>query len=232
MINDTSKEYFKLDNPAWYSLKETHQSLSISSDEIKFYLPEICPFGGMTSPEANLSLFIHNHIPLSNSFFVIGNKPQKTSGLSFEKELVCLQMVCSETIKMETTEDILELNEKHKGQLVQLVNMVQPGYFKEGTVKMGDYFGIFKNDTLVAVTGERMKMNGFTEISAVVTHPAFTGKGFAKQLIAHTVNKNFEQTIVPYLHVAETNSGAIQLYEKLGFVARRKISFWMMRRIS
>ena len=97
---------------------------------------------------------------------------------------------------------------------------------------MGDYFGIFKNDTLVAVTGERMKMNGFTEISAVVTHPAFTGKGFAKQLIAHTVNKNFEQTIVPYLHVAETNSGAIQLYEKLGLVTRRKISFWMMRRIS
>lgn len=78
----------------------------------------------------------------------------------------------------------------------------------------------------MAVTGERMKMNDFTEISAVVTHPRYTGKGFAKQLIAHTANNVFDENKTPYLHVAETNFGAIRLYEKLGFKTRRKISFW------
>jgi predicted GNAT family acetyltransferase len=71
-----------------------------------------------------------------------------------------------------------------------------------------------------------MKMNDFTEVSAVVTHPFYTGKGFAKQLVAHTANAIFDENKIPYLHVAETNFGAIGLYEKLGFRTRRKISFW------
>jgi predicted GNAT family acetyltransferase len=106
------------------------------------------------------------------------------------------------------------------------VNLVQPGYFKSKTVLLGDYFGIFKNEMLVAVTGERMKMNHFTEASAIVTHPDHTGKGYAKQLIAYAVNKIADENKIAYLHVAETNTGAIALYLKLGFVTRRKISFW------
>ena len=91
-------------------------------------------------------------------------------------------------------------------------------------------FGLFINGQLVAVTGERMKMNAFTEVSAVVTHPDHAGKGYAKQLVAYTVNKIFEEGKAPYLHVAQTNTGAIALYEKLGFTIRRKISFWNLAR--
>ena len=91
---------------------------------------------------------------------------------------------------------------------------------------MGNYFGVIKEGKLVSVTGERMKMNDFTEVSAVVTHPFYTGKGFAKQLVAHTANKIFDENKTPYLHVAETNFDAIRLYEKLGFKTRRRMSFW------
>ena len=91
--------------------------------------------------------------------------------------------------------------------------------FRDGVV-------LFKNDVLVAVTGERMQMNDFVEVSAVVTHPNHTGKGYAKQLVVYTVNEIFKQNKTPYLHVIEDNKGAIQLYEKLGFSTRRKISFW------
>ena len=71
-----------------------------------------------------------------------------------------------------------------------------------------------------------MKMNGFTEVSAVVTHPSYSGKGFARQLVTHTVNNIFDENKLPFLHVAETNFGAIELYEKLGFKTRRRMSFW------
>lgn len=104
--------------------------------------------------------------------------------------------------------------------------MVQPGYFKKRTYLLGDYYGIFKNSELVAVTGERMEMNKYVEVSAVVTHPNYTGKGYAKQLVAHTVNNIFDKKKVPYLHVAETNTRAIKIYNNLGFQTRRKISFW------
>jgi GNAT superfamily N-acetyltransferase len=217
----------KLDNPAWNSLNETHTQFAIGNKQIKFYRPEICLFGGINTSQPDLISFARTY-GLS-SFFVIGEEPPTSPGLIIEKELVCIQMVCLASIQTRYTENIIELSEQHKEELSALVNLVQPGYFTEGTSLMGDYFGIFKHDQLVAVTGERMKMFDFTEISAVVTHPDFTGKGLAKQLVAFTANKNFDQGIVPYLHVAETNTNAIQLYQRLGFVTRRKISFWKMR---
>jgi len=219
----------KLDNPAWHSLNETHSSFAIGDDEIKFYQPGICSFGGVSSKQPDLISFLNNHEELS-SFFILGEKPPALSNLIIEKELVCLQMICPHQIKIDLMESPIYLNKTFEKELYELANLVQPGYFEKDTSMMGDYFGIFKNDKLVAVTGERMKMFGFTEISAVVTHPDHTGKGFAKQLVAYTANKIFEQNIVPYLHVAETNTNAIILYEKLGFITRRKISFWKMKR--
>jgi predicted GNAT family acetyltransferase len=71
-----------------------------------------------------------------------------------------------------------------------------------------------------------MKMNDFTEVSAIITHPDHTGKGYAKQLITYVVNAIFDENKIPYLHVVESNIGAIKLYEKLGFVTRRKMSLW------
>lgn len=67
---------------------------------------------------------------------------------------------------------------------------------------------------------------GITNIENSDKYINHTGKGYAKQLTAHTVNAIFDQNKTPFLHVAETNSNAIALYEKLGFTTRRKISFW------
>ena len=219
----------KLDNPAWHSLNETHHLFAIGNDEVKFYQPSICRFGGINSKQPALASFLEKHAELT-SFFVIGNKPQPSSQFIIENELVCIQMICQSPITAEYTQQVIQLNNIFEKELFDLVNSVQPGYFEKGTSLMGNYFGIFNNNKLVAVTGERMKMFGFTEISAVITHPDFMGKGFAKQLVTYTTNRNFENNIVPYLHVAATNTTAINLYEKLGFVKRRKISFWKMKK--
>lgn len=135
-------------------------------------------------------------------------------------------MVMEKRIETNIEDKIIKLDITLATALSTLVNEVQPGYFKKKTNLMGDYFGIVSDEKLVAVTGERMKMNAFTEVSAVITHPSYTGRGFAKQLVAHTANQVFDENKIPYLHVAETNLGAIRLYEKLGFKTRRKISFW------
>jgi predicted GNAT family acetyltransferase len=133
-------------------------------------------------------------------------------------------------INIESHEQVIQLESKdQKYDLLNLVNLVQPGYFKNRTVDLGKYFGIYKDNKLLAVTGERMKMNEFTEISAVVTHPEHTGNGYAKQLIKYATDQVFNENKIPYLHVAESNIGAIKLYEKLGFTTRRKISFWNLK---
>jgi len=220
----------KLDNPVWHSLSETHKVLSIDYGSAMFYDPSYCPFGAFTKEEGLIDA-VDKYSTFAGDFFIVGKKPEFPQKLSLKKELVCLQMVCEERIDICISESIIPLNSKTGADaFFNLVNKVQPGYIRNNTIHLGDYFGIYKDEVLVAATGERMKMEGLTEVSAVVTHPDHTGKGFAKQLVAYTVNKIFRENKIPFLHVAESNVPAITLYEKMGFGTRRKISFWNLVR--
>jgi len=222
-------EYNKLDNPVWNSLNETHQKFAINYDGLKFYDPAYCPFGGFTKRE-NTAEGIDDYSTRTNPFFVVGEEPLFSNKLALNKNLVCKQMVLEKRIPITLTASIVELkSNQQRKELFDLVCLVQPGYFKQNTPELGKYYGIYKENKLIAVTGERMKMNHFTEISAVVTHPAHTRKGYAKQLLKQTTDQIFSEHKIPYLHVTESNVGAIKLYKKLGFYTRRKISFWQLK---
>lgn len=215
----------KLDNPVWYSLTETQMPFAVEYNNIKFYKPNYCSFGGFTDLDKTLA-GCDQYSTLTTNFYIVGPKPEFSESLKINKELVCNQMITSTPINIEIKETIIELQTNNETDLFNLVNLVQPGYFKKETSQLGSYYGIYKDNQLVAVAGERMKMNTYTEVSAIVTHPEHTGKGYAKQLIAHVTNKILNENKIPYLHVVENNIGAIKLYEKLGFLTRRKISFW------
>ncbi|WP_374175362.1 GNAT family N-acetyltransferase [Flavobacterium tructae] len=221
----TNKEDHNLDNPVWHALSEKHSTFALDYDGTKFYNPDYCPFGGFILPESTLTA-TKQYALLTDSFFIVGEKPEIDDSLTIVKELICLQMVIQDKIQLAIGTEILKLTESHNAELLQLVNLVQPGYFKTKTPLLGNYYGIFKEAQLIAVAGERMKINDFTEVSAIITHPDHTGKGYAKQLISHVVNNILDESKTPFLHVVENNIGAISLYEKLGFVTRRKISFW------
>jgi ribosomal protein S18 acetylase RimI-like enzyme len=215
----------KLDNPVWYSVSETHKNFGIDFGTIKFYHPDYCPFGGFMALE-NIEDSISEYAKLTDSFFIIGEKPNVPDNLKLNNELICLQMIIRDKIEVTIEDQIVKLGEEHLGDLLGLVKIVYPDYFKKKTVSLGNYYGIYKNNLLVAITGERMQMDEFTEVSAVITHPEHTGKGYAKQLVTHVVNAILEENKIPFLHVAESNIGAIKLYEKLGFQTRTKISVW------
>jgi hypothetical protein len=84
--------------------------------------------------------------------------------------MVLLQMIISEPIDIPIIDTIIELEERNREDLLELVKLVYPEYFKSKTATLGNY-GIYKDDQLVAVTGERMQMSDFIEVSAVITHP-------------------------------------------------------------
>ncbi|WP_343531361.1 GNAT family N-acetyltransferase [Pedobacter sp.] len=215
-----------LDNPIWNSLTTTHQPYCLNLEGFRFYHPEYCPFGALGHEDFNTDVLLA-YANLAHDFFIVGDRPTThPKDLQLKNELVCNQMVLNNSISFDHKEEIVLLNGTYQQDLIALVNLVQPGYFKHKTPDLGNYYGIFKNDELVAVTGERMKMPQATEISAVVTHPEHSGKGYAKQLVAFVANQIVQEGKLPFLHVAEKNTGAIALYEKLGFVTRRKISFW------
>ena len=226
MVSIKSEED-KLDSPVWHSLNETHQPFKMELSEMLFYSPAHCIFGGALNIKNTVN-GMANYARISKRFFVVGEQPNYSQELDLEKTLVCDQLLLRKPIDVDIKESIVPLTQpQQKSDLYQLVQEVQPGYFKPKTADIGRYFGIYKKGVLVAATGERMKMNAFTEISAIVTHPNHQGKGYATQLIKHTSDLIFAENKLPYLHVAETNTPAIRLYKNLGFTNRKKICFWL-----
>ena len=221
------KEEYKLDNPVWYSLAESHKNLAFNYNTTRFYNPEYCAFGAFNELSNNEDDLLA-YAKLVPSFFIFGAKPNLPKPLQFKDELLCLQMIVSDKIKLTYIDEIIKLDESHRPALLALVKIVYPEYFKSKTADLGNYYGIFKNNQLVAITGERMQMDDFIEVSAVITHPEHTGKGYAKQLVAYTANAILEQNKIPFLHVAAANIGAVKLYEKLGFITRIKMSIWQI----
>jgi len=222
--------YQKLDNPAWYALNETHACFAIGNHEVKRYRPEIVVFSAYRSNAKNVFEKFNVLASVDESFFLIGELPELASNYVIENTLPCVQMTCKSEIKTTITATITELGEADDEQLESLINLVQPGYYKRDTRLMGDYYGIYENGQLVSVTGERMRMPALTEISAVVTHPDFTGRKYAQQLLAFVSNKNLHAGNIAFLHVAETNERAIRIYEHLGFIKRRMINFTKIKR--
>src|SRR5262249_46305134 len=74
-------------------------------------------------------------------------------------------------------------------EMLALTRLTIPGPFNERTHEMGDYFGIRQGGILAAMAGERLRIPGYTEISAVCTHPDYLGRGYASALIRILVER-------------------------------------------
>ncbi|MDX3855126.1 GNAT family N-acetyltransferase [Streptomyces sp. AK02-01A] len=122
-------------------------------------------------------------------------------------------------------EEAVRLGPADVPEILDLVERTRPGPFMARTIEMGTYLGIRREGRLVAMAGERMRPPGWTEISAVCTDQEFRGQGLAARLIlavAHGIRTRGE---TPFLHAAADNTGAIRLYEALGFRLRRPTAF-------
>lgn len=227
-MDSTQKELYKLDDPVFYSLQEVHHHIAEFHHGIAFYNPDYAVFGG-TQTDEDLSKSIEKYLHQKGFLYWVGKAPKWGDSAGQLEPLVCEQMILTTPIDIPMKNQILAMKSTAQKEAVgELVNLVQPGYFREKTIEMGTYYGIYEGDQLVATAGERMKMNRFIEVSAIVTRPEHRRKTYAKQLIKQLTDVIFEENKVPYLHVLEINTKAIQLYQKMGFRSRNKICFWKL----
>jgi predicted GNAT family acetyltransferase len=120
----------------------------------------------------------------------------------------------------EANADIVELGLADSVEMMELTKLTRPGPFGKRTHELGTYLGIRCDRKLVAMAGERLKIPGYTEISAVCTHPEYTGHGYARMLTTEVMRRILDRGETPFLHVREGNEHAIKLYQKLGFTRR------------
>ena len=109
-------------------------------------------------------------------------------------------------------------------EMLRLAEHARPGPFFARTHELGTYLGIRAGTaSLIAMAGERLRLEGHTEISAVSTDEAHRKRGLAARLIAELVGRIAARGERAFLHVAADNVGAIRLYETLGFTTRRNV---------
>jgi ribosomal protein S18 acetylase RimI-like enzyme len=121
--------------------------------------------------------------------------------------------------------EVVELGAGDVPDMLALVEESRPGPFWQRTHEMGTYLGVREGGALVAMTGERLRPPGWTEISAVTTAPRARGRGLAGLLVTEAARRIRARGEEPFLHVAADNTSAIRLYEALGFEVRREVTF-------
>lgn len=140
------------------------------------------------------------------------------------------QMIATDTVAGPTLPDILPLTDADAPEMLALATLSRPGPFFAGTHRLGGYVGVRRDGALVAMAGTRLSLPGFVEVSAICTHPDFRGRGFGAALTRHLVAGIHARGEVPFLTSYVTNTGAIALYESLGFQTRREMTFATIER--
>ncbi|MCL7754750.1 GNAT family N-acetyltransferase [Polaribacter sp. Z022] len=221
----------KLKNPVWFSLEETHKKFLIEFDGVKFYNPEINNFGAFYNEEKTLKA-LNEYSKLTDKFFFVSENQTPLfdkKRIILEKKINGCQLVLDSLVDLDISENIVKLTEKHIDEVYDLIWLVMPGFYQKKGFYMGNFYGIFKDNKLVAISGQRMQTNDFIEISSVVTHPNYTKRGLASQLIVYTTKEIIKEKKLPILHTNKGNK-AIPLYEKLGYKLTRDMNWWLFCR--
>ncbi len=121
--------------------------------------------------------------------------------------------------------ELVELEAADVADMLALIDNARPGPFLARTIELGTYIGIRVDEVLVAMAGERLRLPGYVEISAVSTHESQRRRGLASLVVAEVATRALARGDTPFLHVVETNVTAIPVYERLGFRLRRTVEF-------
>lgn len=219
-----------LDNPIWSSLTTKQSSFAVTRGKAARYPPQVAPFAGVSTADAEALSQLEVVINGGESVYLVGVAPEFGPGWRVESAFPIPQLLCAKPADVRAGPEPVTLTEAHRSDMLALTALVFPGFFRARTVEMGRYIGIYHGRVLAAMAGERMRMDGYQEISAVCTHPEFIGRGYAQRLVALLVNAVLERGDTPFLHTHRDNSRALALYDHLGFKIRSEVMLWSVTR--
>ena len=226
--------YEILNNPVYNALQTGDAHLNQGTEQVKFFHEEVSPFVGFSEDYATGFEDLYQLLAAGRKIlYAIPKFIAEPKGWQILAEVKGLQFVFAGANKFDDDfSSLIALQKENAEEMVQLAALTKPGPFNLRTIEFGNYFGVFQNGRLVAMTGQRLHVGKFTEVSAVCTHPDFLGKGFAGLLVKHQINLIRSQGQVPFLHVRDDNERAIALYQRLGFEARSPMNFYFMKKRS
>ncbi|HEX4116316.1 MAG TPA: GNAT family N-acetyltransferase [Solirubrobacteraceae bacterium] len=218
------------DNPAYASLCGAHARLAQVCGRARRYPDDVAPFLAFPSTPSAQD-WQDAAVLVAPGTFVAGRygEGELPEGWQAVQEFDLVQMV-EERIAGVDCPEAIPLGAADVPEMLELVAQTEPGPFLTRTIELGDYLGIRHDGALVAMAGERFRLDGWTEISAVCTRSEHRGQGLASRLMGALIAGIQRRSERVFLHVLNTNTGAIRLYEELGFRVRQTATLTVVTR--
>lgn len=210
------------DDIVWRALTGPHAAFALGTDEARRYAPGFSPIVGFASREQPNVAALAPFCATGEHFYCDGWSGDAPAGWRVDVDDVMLKMVWDAPMPRDEAPEAIRLGPEHIAQALDLVGLTRPGPFGPRTLELGDYFGCFDNERLVAMAGERLCAPPLREVSGVCTHPDFQGRGFARRLMAKVIRRAMLRSETPCLHVMRENPTAARLYVRMGFRVYRE----------
>jgi predicted GNAT family acetyltransferase len=218
-----------LDNPAYAALCGAHARFAHVRGRARRYPVDVAPFLALpSSPSAQDWRDAADLVAPGTYAAVRYSGAELPDAWQAVEAFDLVQMTGERVIGVDCSEAIA-LGAADVPEMLELVAQTEPGPFLTRTIELGDYLGIRCDGALVAMAGERFHLDGWTEISAVCTKPDHRGRGLASGLIGALMAGIQLRSQRAFLHVLSTNTGAIRLYEELGFRVRQTATITVVR---
>lgn len=220
-----------LDRPIRAALTSRHAAISEGGPRAFRYPRNISPFAAAIDDSAESLADLAALIEPDGTAIIAQSDPHPVPPGTIQEVFVeGVQMLAVSVAPPARMMDFLELTDADAPDMLALATQTKPGPYLARTHDFGGYIGIRADGRLVAMAGYRLRVPGFTEISAVCTDPEFRGRGYASFLMQALAARIKAEGDVPFLHTYASNTHAIRLYEQLGFVLRSAMWVSVLRR--
>jgi ribosomal protein S18 acetylase RimI-like enzyme len=206
-----------LDNITWHTLVGPHARFAVGTDAIRRYAPGLSPIVGFVDANEPDWGALERFCAPEDQLYCDGWSGAPRAPWRVTLESTMFRMIWAGELPDDDATEAVRLGPEHAAQALALATLTRPGPFGPRTMELGEYFGCFDGDRLVAMAGERMHAGRYREISGVCTHPDFAGRGLARRLMRKLILRECRRGQVPFLHVMRDNARARELYRRLGF---------------
>jgi GNAT superfamily N-acetyltransferase len=226
--------YSVLDNPIWNSLTSVDADKNIGTKDLVYLDAEIAPFIAMPSWDEKSQRELLPQAPPDRRWYVLFAEEVKfIEELEVSFSIPLYQFYCPKLAKAPDRKEntgIIPLHSGNVDEMIALTKLTKPGPFEKRTIEFGNYHGFFEDGRLVAMGGERLHLDGLTEISAICTHPDYQGRGYGAKIVRHLTADVIQKGETPFLLARVDNLKAMEVYKREGFEVLSKVQFYIFKR--